>query len=440
MKIINILFILNIYILIFISNALAASTSVNPNFDASEYYQGKTGTVDVWVTNTGTEYILLEKIMVNFDWMQSGYSYGLDKTSTPIRIDAGSKVNIGKITFGIDASSSIGWHTYQWSINGQENKIDFWGKPYLSPFNINWFGSSQIYIETPLKPEADSALNSALNDINTARSKNFESIDAINKVNQATTDYNSGINAKSGRDFTTSINYANSAKKFITDSYPIEQTYQTNKANTISAKNDAISTINSVPSLQSVDAKNKLNEANSHLSIAETQFSSKNFNSAISEYNTAKSLAQQASNLESDYQAKQEADRITKQNAGISEAKAKQDADSKVAVLKQNADSTITIAKSKINNIADLKSEQAKNMLNDARSHLNTAENHFSTNNFDAAINEAKIAGDYADNALNTDEKWKSENPIQSAAKAPGFEYIYAISGIILVYILFSKK
>ena len=76
-------------------------------------------------------------------------------------------------------------------------------------------------------------------------------------------------------------------------------------------------------------------------------------------------------------------------------------------------------------------------MLNDARSHLNTAENHFSTSNFDAAINEAKIAGDYSANALSTDEKWKSENPIQSAT---GFEYLYAISGIILVYVLFSKK
>ena len=428
MKIIRILLILNIYFLIFSSNALAASTSVSSSFDSSEYYQGKNGEVDVWITNTGQDYILVETVWINFDWM-GGSGYKLDKTSTPIRIDAGSKVNIGKISFGIESSVSIGSHTYQWLISGQENKIDFWGKPYLSPFNTGWFGSSQIYIETPLKPEAETALNSALNDINTARSKNFESIDAINKVNQATTDYNSGINSKSGRDFTSAINYANSVKKLITDSYPIEQTYQTNKANTISAKNNAIASINSVPPLQSVDAKNKLNEANSHLSIAETQFSSKNFNSAISEFNNAKSLAQQASNLESEYLAKKG-----------DEIKIKQDAEVNAAKSKQNAESAIATAKSKINNIVDLKSEQAKNMLNDARSHLNTAENHFSTSNFDAAINEAKIAGDYSDNALRTDEKWKSENPIQSAAKTPGFEYIYAISGIILVYVLFSKK
>lgn len=418
MKMIRILLILNIYFLILISNASAASTSVNPNFDASEYYQDKTGTVDIWVTNTGQDYILLERISINFDWMQSGYSYSLDKTSTPIRIEKGNKVNIGKISFGIESTASIGFHTYQWFINGQENKIDFWGKPYLSPFTTGWFGSSQISVETPLKPEAETSLNSALNDINTARSNNFESMDAINKVNQATTDYNSGVNAKSGRDFTSAINYANFAKKLITDSYPIEQTYQTNKANTISAKNAAIAAINSIPSLQSVDAKNKLNEANSHLSIAETQLSSKNFNSAISEYNTAKSLAQQASNLESEYLKIED-------NAAQS---------------KQNAKSAIAATKSKIDNIVELKSEQAKNMLNDARTHLNTAENHISTGKFDAAINEAKIAGDYADNALKTDEKWNSENPIQSAAKASGFEYIYTISGIILVYFLFSKK
>lgn len=78
-------------------------------------------------------------------------------------------------------------------------------------------------------------------------------------------------------------------------------------------------------------------------------------------------------------------------------------------------------------------------MLNDARSHLNTAENHKSTGNFNAAINEANIAGDYAENALTTDEKWKNENPIQSAA-TPGFEYIFTIIGIILVYAMFSKR
>lgn len=406
-----------ISLFIFIPNAFAASTSVSSSFDASEYYQGKAGAVDVWVTNTGQDYILVETVWITFDWM-GGSGYKLDKTSTPIRIDAGSKVNIGKISFGIESSASIGFHTYQWLISGQENKIDFWGKPYLSPFNTGLFGSSQISVETPLKPEAETALNTALNDINNARSKNFESTDAINKVNQATTDYNSGINAKNGRDFSSAINYANSAKKLIADSYILEQTYKTNKANAENARNNAVKALNSVGSPESVDAKNKLSEANSHFSIAETRISSKDFNSAVSEYNIAKSLAEQVPNLEREYQDKKEARRIAK----------------------QNAENAIVTAKSKINNIIDLRSDQAKNMLNDARSHLNTAENHLSSGNYDAAINEAKIAGDYADNALKTEEKWRNENPVKSAVKTSGFQFIYAILGITLIALLLRKR
>lgn len=427
MKIIKILILLSSIFVLLIPNALAASTSVSSTFDASEYYQGKSESVEVWVTNTGQDYILLEKLWITFDWL-GGLGYSIDKSSAPIRIDAGSKVYIGKISFGIESSTSIGYHSYQWSISGQENKKDFWGNPYLSPFNTGWFGSKQIYIETPLKPEADAALSGALNDINTASSKNFESADAKDKLTKAIADYNSGINAKNGRDFTSAINYANSAKKLISESSPLEQTYQTNKANAVSARNNAINAINGVPSLQSIDAKNKINEANSHYAIGETHFSSKNFNSAISEYNTAKSLAEQASNLEKEYQDKK---------ASEAALKAKQEAET--TVLKQNAENAITDAKSKISSIVNLRSDQAKNMLNDARSHLNTAENHISTGNFNAAINEAKIAGDYAQNALTTDEKWKNENPIQSAA-TPGFQYIYAIIGIFLVYAMFSKR
>lgn len=355
MNIIKILFILNIYLLIFSSNALAASTSVTPSFDSAEYYQGQSGVVDVWITNSGQDYILVESVWLTFDWMgERGYE--LDKTSTPIRINAGSKVNIGKISFGIESSSSIGYHTYQWLITGQENGLNFWGNPELSPFNTDWFGSTQISVETPLKPEAEAALNTARNDINGAQSKNFESVDAMNKVNKAVTDYNSGISAQNGRDFSSAINYANSAKKLIADSYTLEQTYMAEK------------------------------EAE---------------------------------------RAKKEAEKI---------ALEKQDK------AKQDAINIIATTKSKIDNIIDLKSEQATNMLNDARSHLNSAENHLSTGDFDAAINEAKIAGDYADNALTTDETWISEHPLQSAAKAPGFGYLYTILGMILVFVISSKK
>ena len=502
MKLIK-MFILITGFVFLIPNTLAASTSVTYDFDSSEYYQGGNGGADIWITNTGSDYILVEDIWLHFDWMESGYGYVIDKTSTPIKIDAGSKVYIGKISFSIDSLTSIGDHSYQWKIRGLDNKIDFWGNPYLSSFDTGWFGSNQLYIESSLKPLAEAALINALNDINTARSKNFECPDAINKVNQAVTDYNSGINAKNGRDFSSAtnyansakklvqesypieqtyqtnkvsaeaalsgalndintarsknfecpdainkvnqavtdynsglnaknghdfsstINYANSAKKLILESYPIEQTYQSNKASAEAAKNAANVEMNKVLSSQSVDAKNKLTEANSHFKIGETDFTSNDFNSAISEYNIAKSLAQQASNLENEYQAKQEAELKAKQETELENAK-------------QEAESIIKTVKSQVNGIDELKSENAKNMLSDARKHLNTAENHLSSSNFDAAISEANIAGDYADNAVKTDEEWISKNPIRSIV--PGFQFVYTIFGIILVYAMFSKR
>ncbi|MCK4796882.1 MAG: hypothetical protein KAT05_05835 [Spirochaetes bacterium] len=392
-------------------SVFAASTSVTSSFDTSEYYQGKNGAVDVYVTNEGNEYILLEEISINFDWMQTGYAYTLDKTSAPIRIEAGNKVKIGTISFGVASSASIGYHTYQWAISGQENKQGFWGGYSLEAFSTGWFGSSRIYVETPLKPKARDALNSALNDINTARSKNFESSSAKNNLNKATTDYNSGVSAKDAREFSSAINYANSAKKYILDAYPLEQTYQKEKSDAISAKNAAVYELNKAKSYESVDAKNKINEANSHLSIAETRFSSGDFNSAISEYNSAKSFAKQAYVLEQDYLIQKQKD----------------------VKAKQNAESTISKVKSKISTIIDLRSEQAINRLKDARTHLNTAENHLATGKFEAAIKEANIASDYSEDALKTEETWRNENPIKSSVKASGFQLILSFLSIISI-------
>ena len=399
-------------------NVFAASTTVTPSFDTSEYYQGKSGAVDVYVTNTGDEYILLEDISINFDWKQTGYAYTLDKTSAPIRIEAGNKVQIGRISFGVDSSASIGYHTYQWAISGQENIQGFWGGYSLEAFATGWFGSSRIYVETPLKPETGDALNSALNDINTARSKNFESSSAKNNLNKATTDYNSGVSAKNAREFTSAINYANSAKKYVLEAYPIEQTYQKEKTNAENARNDAKSTINSLTSLQSTEAINKLSEAKSHFSNAGTYVSSNEFNSAISEYNSAKSLAEQAYVLEQNY---------LKQKQNDEKAK-------------QSAEGTISTVKSKISNIVDLRSEQAINRLKDARTHLNTAENHLATGKFEAAIKEANIASDYSDDALKTEETWRSENPIKSSAKASGFQLILSFLSIISIGYYLKKN
>lgn len=67
MKIVKILILMSCIFLLLIPNALAATTSVTSAFDASEYYQGKSGSVEVWVTNNGQDYILLEKLWITFD-------------------------------------------------------------------------------------------------------------------------------------------------------------------------------------------------------------------------------------------------------------------------------------------------------------------------------------------------------------------------------------
>lgn len=296
----SVFIIISLFLLLFTPNVLAASTVVSKTFNTYEYYQGGNGEVDVWITNNGENYFLVEKIQLSFDYGESGYK--IDKTDTPIRINVGEKVYIGKISFNIESSISIGHLSYKWLIIGKENKKNIWGSYYLSSFENGWFGSNQIYIETPLKSSAEEVQSNTLNNIKTAQYQNFESVDAKSKISQAEIDYNSCINAINGRDFTTAINYANSAKKLISESYYIEQTYQTNKANALSAKNEAKNSISNVQNLQSVDAKNKINEANSHFSTGETHFYSQNFNLAISEYNSAKSLAEHASNLEVQYQ------------------------------------------------------------------------------------------------------------------------------------------
>ena len=321
-------------------SVFAASASVTPNFDASEYYQGKNGAVDVYVTNDGEEYILLEEISINFDWMQTGYAYTLDKTSAPIRIEAGNKVKIGTISFGVESSVSIGYHTYQWAISGQENKQGFWGGYSLEAFSTDWFGSSRIYVEDALKPKA------------------------------------------------------------------------------IDVRSVTINTINNALLPESSDAKNKILEAKSHFSSAETYFSSRDFSLAISEYNAAKSYIEQAYVLEADYQKQKEAEKLAKEAEELA---------------KQNAESTISTVKSKISTIIDLRSEQAIDRLKDARTHLNTAENHLATGKFEAAIKEANIASDYSDDALKTEETWRSENPIKSTAKASGFQLILSFLSIISI-------
>ncbi len=84
--------------------------SVAQQLDQSSYYSGYSGSVSVWVQNTGGEKMQVRKLSVHFDWMSDDQTYS--KTfKTPITLESGDKVFLGSVEFKIPRSV-YGLHSY----------------------------------------------------------------------------------------------------------------------------------------------------------------------------------------------------------------------------------------------------------------------------------------------------------------------------------------
>jgi hypothetical protein len=88
--------------------------------------------------------------------------------------------------------------------------------------------------------------------------------------------------------------------------------------------------------------------------------------------------------------------------------------------------------------VGELKSPEAKGLLDNATRLYNQSESEFIAKNFKDCILHADSALKLAENATAADQKWRDENPL--SAVTPGFGALAALLAIGVIFMLKERK
>jgi len=183
----------------------------NPNFDASNYYQGDNGNISFTLYNDNS---LVEwhikMVEIQFDWMVQSQTYYQTPVNQVIASGGSATYNV---QFSIPAATSVGSHTY--------------AVLYVGLFNDpHVLVSGTVYIHDVNERIYYNLQQEVTNDINSATNSRYQSPDAESDLSQARSDFSLANNYASSGQFLSGINELKDARNLIAQANSAEQSYR----------------------------------------------------------------------------------------------------------------------------------------------------------------------------------------------------------------------
>ncbi len=454
----------------------ATNVFVNGSLPNNTLFQGQVYGLNLTITNNENYPVRVNSVGVNYDWMKSDIFYTLDTGASYTQIDANSQTNIGTIMVSCDNNVPIGYHAFYYKVQLT------WYNTYLSAWvNETVVQPGSIYVESLSKSQAMADLQSANSSLNAAIAANYSSLRAKADINNVSMNINNGWSAYNSNDYSRAINLTYTVTLDLNDAKYGEADYMSKKSSIDVIVNGVKDKLSAVRGVTSPDAKDLVNLTISYLNTTQQNIVSEDWISAKKNADLAAQAVDSASNAEFYYRLNtnqsmtakdsasqavqaaqnniQKADTIITSGSAanlLNEATLKLQAanqslnsgDYTNATINANVASTLaaqsigeeannqmTLARQKIAGIGELKSPNAKDMLNQSNTAYNLSQNAYTGGDYQGAINNASLAFKLANDSATTEHLWLSEHPA-----SPGFDAVFAIAALLSVFGIASMR
>ncbi len=456
----------------------AVNVFVNATMPYDVLYKGEIVSANVTVKNNENFPVRIYSVGVHYDWMPESLFSSVDFGGGYLQVESNGITSPGQILIQCDSNVSAGYHSFYYKIELT------WYNSYTSTWvNETVVQPGTIYVESPLKPEALQELQFANKTLSEAKSGGFSSQKAIANINNATGLLNDGWSAYNSGDYARALNDAKQAVDLVSNAKIEERNYRESIADVekvVLTVNDKLKTVSATNDPATASA---IAEAKGYLNQTRLYIDAENFTSAMTYANLANGAADKAIQQQFYYslKANQTEAEKNKARAALDNAQAAlnnasnmtstssqsilDDARNKLGDAtvmfdkKDYTNATITanvvmslelqaeedeasyrmmLARNKISSIGELKSPQAKGLLDNASLMYNQSQRDFISSSFKDSILHADSSLRLAENASVTEQQWRDQNPLSTVT--PGFGILAALLAIGLIVIWNERK
>lgn len=452
----------------------ATNVFVNGSLPNNTLYQGQVYGLNLTITNNENYPVRVYSVGVNYDWMKSDIFYTLDTGDSYSQVEANSQASIGTIMVSCDNTVPIGYHAFYYKVQLS------WYNSYTAAWvNETVVQPGSIYVESPAKSQAMTALQDANSSLATAIAANYSSLRAKGDITNATLNINSGWSAYNSNDYSTAINLTYTIILDLNDAKNGEADYQSKKSPIDVIVNSVNDKLRAVQGVTSPDAKDLVNLTIGYMNTTQQNIIAEDWVSAKKNANLAEQAVDGASNAEFYYRMNINQSLAGKDSAAqavytaqnnvqkaisiistgsaeniLNEARLKlQEANQSLnngdysnATINANVASTLatqsigeeannrmTQARQKISAIGELKSPSAKDMLNQSNTAYNLSQDAYASGDYQGAIDNAGQALKLANDTATTEQQWQNEHPA-----SPGFGAVPALIAILSALVIAS--
>jgi hypothetical protein len=455
----------------------AVNVYINATMPYDILYSGEMSSATVTIKNNENFPIRVYSVGVHYEWMPENVFTSMDFGGGYVQVESNGMATLGQLLIHCDDNASIGYHSFYYKVQLE------WYNSYTGAWlNETVTQPGTIYVESPQKPYALQELQFANRTVSDAKNANFSSRRAVQDLQYAIDSLNDGWSAYSQNDYARAINCSHAAIDFISDAKIAERGYQENASEVekiVMRVSDKLSSLNSTddPGIRSA-----MGEAQEYLNKTRQCMDAEDFAAAMKYANLADESAENALKLQfySSLKASEREEAKKKADAAMDSARTSLDSalnmtgessrsildDAKeklgdAAVLFSQGDydnATIAanvaaslvaqanaeeasyrmlLARNKIASAGDLKSQEAKALLDEAKAEYNQSEYDYGGGRIAEAAGHAASSMRLIDDAMLAERKWRDENPIYAAA--PGFEALAAIAAMGAAWVLCRK-
>jgi HEPN domain-containing protein len=456
----------------------AVNVFVNATMPYDVLYQGQMVSANVTVKNNENFPVRVYSIGVHYDWMPENMYSSVDFGGDYVQVESNGLTMPGQLLILCDNNVSTGYHSFFYKV-----QLNWYNSYTATWMNETVVQPGTIFVESPLKPQALQELQFANRTLSDARSVNYTSKRALDDIKGATDYLNDGWSAYNTNEYPRAINDSLQVVAFVGDAKISEKNYKDNVSEIeriVLSVNDKLRTVSST---SDPDTKGAIAAARENLNKTGQYISAEDFMTALTYAHLADKSAEDAIQKQFYYSLKANETEAAKGKARIAldNAQASLDNASNMtstsaqnilrdarikmgnatvafdrgdyanATIEANVISSLVLqadsdeaghrmmlARNKIASVGELKSPEAKGMLDNASRLYNQSESEFNAKNYKDCILHADSALKLAENATAADQKWRDENPL--SAVTPGFGALVALLAIGVIFMLKERK
>lgn len=457
----------------------SANLSVNASVPTGTLLQGQVIAADLTIKNNENFPVRIYKIGVHYDWMAEGTFYELNLGNAYVQIESNLEGRPGQILLSCDRNAQVGYHQYffRLEITRYNTQAAAWDMDVVnSPVEY-------IYVDSPLRQQALTLLQSANETLAMAKASNYSSKGARADLINATDALNMGWNSYNANEFSAAMDDSYRVSLYLNDAKTLESNYLASLNATRALKGLVNNKLAVLAGSGSPGVRSLVNESMSHLTQADVYVTAEDWPAAAAQIELADGIADRALNAQYMYQqnateievartdalnaisladgAITMADRLSISTAGslLSDAKGRLDAaradfnsslyrnatkEANVAeafavqAMKTEADYRIQQAREKISTVGTLKSPAANAGLNESRTVYNVSVSYYTKEDYSSAIENAHRAYVLANNTSETEKLWKQQYPLNSVV--PGFGATACIAALLAITYLYRRR